>query len=82
MPIEIEFTKNQVIQILGHNPKTKKVRACEAARKMRISKGWLSEWPEQISGPENYRRQDIILSAIHRWNLRRRFNQVMAESED
>jgi hypothetical protein len=76
--VEIEFTKTQVKQILGYNKVSKKCTDSEAARKMRISKGWFSLWPDQISGPDNYRRQDIILSAIFRHNLRRRYNEVMA----
>ena len=71
--IEFNITKSQAIEILGYDNGRDKTTLTEAAKKMEISRAALSAWGEQLTG-EN---KDRVLSAIFRWNLRRRYNEVM-----
>lgn len=72
---KFEITKGQAIEILGLNHK-KEITASEAAKKMEISRQALDQW-EDILSPGN---KDKVISAIFRWNLRRRMNKVIAEN--
>ena len=63
----LSITKKEAVSVFGS--------VNEMAELIGVNQSAISQWPDQL----NKRQQNEVFGVIYRLNLRRRFNQVVAE---